>query len=184
VDADTRARADGAPAWPASVKSVLHVGDSQLGYEQGLALELRTRFEAIDVRYHAETYTNAGLHSFATARTLEQLVRVTKPDVVLVTLGMNNLTVANPDEYAHDVKSIVEQAGNRPCWWIGPLRTNRPENGLLAMLARTTSPCRWTSSYDLEIERQPDAIHPTQRGASKWADSIWPALGAPPVPAR
>ena len=188
VDRDAESPAtvevDAAPsAWPAAVTSVLHVGDSSLGFQQGLALELRTRFEAIDVRYFPETYADAALHSFATSRTLEQLVRARKPDVVLLTLGMNNLTVANPEAYAQDVKSLVEQVGERPCWWVGPLSTPRPEKGLIAMLARSTAPCRWTSSYALDIERQPDAIHPTQRGAARWADAIWTALGAPRPPA-
>ena len=136
-------------AWPDAVKSVLHVGDSSLGYEQGLALELGTRFKAISVRYHAETYTNAALHNFAKARTVELLVRrFRKPDVVLVTLGMNNLTASNPEQYERDVRSIVEQVGDRPCWWKWTeYPFNRPDNGLIAMLARSTAPCRWTSSY-------------------------------------
>lgn len=177
--ASTREASAAQLAWPEGVKTVLHVGDSLLGYEQGLALELRTRFEAAGIRYQGETYNNAGLHSFATSKTLEQLVRERKPDVVLVTLGMNNLTTVKPAEYERDVRSIVEQVGARPCFWIGPLAINRPENGLLAMLARSTAPCRWTSSYELDIERQPDAIHPTQHGAAKWADEIWTAIGAP-----
>jgi hypothetical protein len=90
--------------------------------------------------------------------------------------------VPNPDEYERDVRSIVEQAGEGPCWWIGPLSIDRPERGLIAMLARSTAPCRWTSSYDLTIERQPDAIHPTQRGAAKWADAIWSEVGVPMPP--
>jgi lysophospholipase L1-like esterase len=166
-------------AWPDAVKSVLHVGDSSLGYEQGLALELGTRFKAIGVHYFPETYTNAALHTFATSRTLEQLVQARKPDVVLLSLGMNNLTVANPEAYERDVRSLVEQIGDRPCWWIGPLTMPRPDHGLIAMLARSTAPCRWTSSYELVIERQPDAIHPTQRGAASWANAIWTAIGAP-----
>ena len=167
------------PSWPAGAKYVLHVGDSSLGFEQGLALEMGARFKAAGVRYEAVTELDAGLHSFATSRKLAELLRWKKPDVVLLTLGMNNLTVARPEEYEGDVKSIVAQVGDRTCWWIGPLSIGRPERGLIAMLGRTTAPCGWTNSYDLEIERQPDHLHPTQAGASHWADAIWIALGAP-----
>lgn len=173
VDASVRANLP----WPAAAASVLHVGDSTLGFTQGLALEMSTRFETIGVRYDAHTDASAGLHSFATSRKLEELVRQKSPDVVLLTLGMNNLTALHAEQYEADVRSIVEQVGGRPCWWVGPLSINRPDNGLIALLARTTAPCGWTSSYELVIERQPDAIHPTQRGASKWADEIWTALG-------
>jgi hypothetical protein len=167
------------PSWPVSAKYVLHVGDSSLGFEQGLALEMGIRFKAAGVRYEAVTEIDAGLHTFATSKKLVELVRWKKPDVVLLTLGMNNLTVAKPDDYEVDVKSIVAQVGDRPCWWIGPLSISRPETGLIAMLARTTAPCGWTNSYDLDIERQSDHLHPTQPGASHWADAIWIALGAP-----
>jgi lysophospholipase L1-like esterase len=166
----------GVPAWPSGVKSVLHVGDSTLGYTLGLALELRTRFLAAGIHYEAHTETSAGLHSFAASKKLEELVREKKPDVVLISLGINNLTVPHPDEYERDVRSIVRQAGKSPCWWVGPLALDRPEKGLNAMLARTTAPCRFASSYDLRIERQPDGIHPTQRGAHRWADVIWTTL--------
>ncbi|MDB4936399.1 MAG: hypothetical protein JWP87_3371 [Labilithrix sp.] len=180
--------ADAAPAappeppplpWPEGVKSVLHVGDSSLGFEQGLALEMSTRFKAIGIRYDAVTEGTAGLHSFATSKKLEELVRWKKPDMVLLTLGMNNLTSARPEDYEVDVKAIVAQAGERPCRWIGPLSLQRPEKGLIAMLARSVAPCGWMSSHALEIERQPDQIHPTQPGASHWADAIWVRLGAP-----
>jgi hypothetical protein len=167
------------PPWPAGAQYVLHVGDSSLGFEQGLALEMGTRFKAAGVRYEAVTEIDAGLHTFATSKKLEALLRWKKPDVVLLTLGMNNLTVAKPEEYAADVRSIVAQVGDRPCWWIGPLSIGRPETGLIAMLARTAAPCTWTNSYDLDIERQPDHLHPTQPGASHWADAIWISLGAP-----
>lgn len=165
-----------APAWPPSAKYVLHVGDSSLGFEQGLALEMTTRFKAIGVRYEAITEAAAGLHSFATSKKLEELVRWKKPDVVLLSLGMNNLTVAKPEAYEPDVRSIVAQVGDRACWWIGPLSLDRPETGLIAMLGRTAAPCGFTSSYELGIERQPDHIHPTQRGASVWADAVWVAI--------
>ena len=164
------------PAWPPSAKYVLHVGDSSLGFEQGLALEMTTRFKAIGVRYEAITEAAAGLHSFATSKKLEELVRWKKPDVVLLSLGMNNLTVAKPEAYEPDVRAIVAQVGDRACWWIGPLSMERPETGLIAMLGRTASPCGFTSSYELAVERQPDHIHPTQRGASVWADAIWVAI--------
>jgi hypothetical protein len=180
-DAAPDAMPDSAPGppWPADAKYVLHVGDTSLGFDQGLALEMKTRFEAAGVRYESVTEIDAGLHTFATSKKLEALLRWKKPDVVLLTLGMNNLTAARPADYEVDVKSIVAQIGDRPCWWIGPLSIGRPETGLIAMLARTTAPCGWTNSYDLVIERQPDHLHPTQPGASHWADAIWLALGAP-----
>jgi hypothetical protein len=181
VAADVAPPARG-PAWPSGAKYILHVGDTSLGFEQGLALEMKTRFAAAGMRYEAVTEIEGGLHTFAASKKLEELIRWKRPDVVLLTLGMNNLTAARPDDYETDVRSIVGQVGDRPCWWIGPLSIPRPGKGLITMLARSTPPCGWTNSYDLDIERQPDQLHPTQAGASRWADAIWPALGAPITP--
>jgi hypothetical protein len=167
---------DASVPWPKAAARVLHVGDSSLGFSQGLALEMSTRFAAIGVHYDAHTEASAGLHTFATSKKLEELIREKSPDVVLLTLGMNNLTALHPEQYEADVRAIVREVGDRPCWWIGPLSIDRPENGLIDILARATAPCAWSSSYELVIERQPDAIHPTQRGASRWADAIWTAL--------
>jgi lysophospholipase L1-like esterase len=179
LDAAASAAPEVRAVWPANAKSVLHVGDSSLGFTQGLALEMSKRFDAVGIVYESHTEASAGLHSFAVSKKLEELVRQKTPDVVLLTLGMNNLTSLHPEQYEVDVRSLVEQVGSRPCFWIGPLSIERPENGLIAMLARATAPCAWTSSYELVLERQSDAIHPTQRGASKWADAIWNELGAP-----
>ncbi len=180
---DARASADTSVTWPPAARRVLHVGDSTLGFTQGLALEMRERFEPLGIHYDAHTEASAGLHTFATSKKLEDLIREKSPDVVLLTLGMNNLTALHPDSYEEDVRSLVEQVGGRPCWWIGPLSIPHKDNGLIAVLARATAPCGWMSSYELAIERQPDAIHPTQRGASRWADTIWAALG-PTAPDR
>ena len=176
ADAAAHAAADASVPWPKAAASVLHVGDSSLGFAQGLALEMSTRFAAIGVRYDAHTEASAGLHTFATSKKLEQLVREKSPDVVLLNLGMNNLTALHPEQYVADIRAIVLQVGDRPCFWIGPLSIDRPETGLIALLASASAPCGWSSSYDLVIERQPDALHPTQRGASRWADAIWTAL--------
>lgn len=180
---DARAGGDASGTWPPAARRVLHVGDSTLGFTQGLAREMAERFEPLGIHYDAHTEASAGLHTFATSRKLEELIRDKSPDVVLLTLGMNNLTALHPELYEEDVRSLVEQVGGRPCWWIGPLSIPRADDGLLAILARATAPCGWIDSYELHIERQPDAIHPTQRGASRWADTIWTALG-PTAPDR
>lgn len=171
-----------APFPPPGVRRVLHVGDSTVGYGHGLALELRRLFTKAGVRYEAYSETAAGLHDFAVSRKLEELVREKNPDVVIVTLGVNNLTVPHPDAYENDVRSIVRQAGRRSCYWVGPLSLPRVDagDGLVVMLNGMTSPCRFFDSYHLEIERQPDGVHPTQRGAHLWADGLWDFMKASP----
>jgi len=193
------AAADAPPPWPAGAKSVLHVGDSTVGTLQfGLAREMDKRFKPLNIRYNARVKEAAGLRNFANDRVTETLVRELNPDVVLFTLGTNNLSVPSPDLYEPFVKSIVSQVGNRPCIWVGPLtiakavakQTTRdtPKNphatglAVVAMLKKNVGPCKFYDSYGLDIQREPDDVHPTVPGAGKWAEKIWSFLGptAPP----
>src|SRR4051812_27767266 len=55
-------------------RSVLHVGDSLVGYRAGLQLELGRMFRAEGTRYESRTFTAAGLRSFATDKHMRKLV--------------------------------------------------------------------------------------------------------------
>jgi lysophospholipase L1-like esterase len=152
---------------------VLHVGDSTVGYHLGLQLELSRMFKAAGIRYESRTVTSAGLHSFATEKILEKAVRETDPDLVIIQVGTNNLTVPHPDVYITDLRSIVRQANGRDCYWIGPISIDRPEKGMRAVIRTHVEPCTFFDSFDLELARQPDDFHPTQPAAKKWAEAFW-----------
>src|SRR5690606_2700327 len=123
--------------------------------------------------YTSRTVTSAGLRSFAKSGVVEKLVADKDPDLVIIQLGTNNLTVPHPDVYADEVRAIVAQVGDRPCYWIGPIPLQQKEHGMRAMLRENVAPCVFFDSYDLKLARQPDKIHPTQRAAKKWADAFW-----------
>jgi hypothetical protein len=159
---------------------VLHVGDSTVGYHLGLQLELSRMFKAAGIRYESRTVTSAGLHSFATEKILEKAVRETDPDLVIIQVGTNNLTVPHPDVYITDLRSIVRQANGRDCYWIGPISIDRPEKGMRAVIRTHVEPCTFFDSYDLELARQPEDFHPTQPAAKKWAEAFWAFATANP----
>lgn len=177
---------------------MLHIGDSSVGHLQfGLAKELEKKFSAIGVHYRARVEEGAGLRTFAQTRKAETLIREMQPDVVLLSIGTNNLSVPNAAAYEAHVRSIVEQIGGRPCYWIGPLsiakavaKQTTPDTpmdpdgvgrAVVAMLKRTTAPCRFYDSYALAVSREKDDVHPTVPGAARWADKIWSFLQpAPP----
>lgn len=156
-----------------SHKAVLHVGDSTVGYTLGLQLELSRMFKAAGIRYESHTVTAAGLHSFATGRILEKALEGKTFDLVIIQVGTNNLTVPRPDLYVPDLRSIVQQAGGRDCYWIGPISIDRPEKGMRAVVRDNTGPCTFYDSFALKLARQPDDVHPTQAAAKKWADAFW-----------
>lgn len=162
-------------------RTVLHVGDSTVGYTLGVALELGKMFRAGGVAYESRTVTSAGLHTFAQSKVVEKLVGEKNPDLVIIQLGTNNLTVPNPAAFIPDVKAIVAQAGGKPCYWIGPIPLDQPEHGMRAMLRENVAPCTFFDSFDLKLARQDDHIHPTQPAAKKWADAFWKFAEAHPV---
>jgi hypothetical protein len=154
-------------------KNVLHVGDSMVGYRMGLQLELGKMFRAAGTRYDAHTFTAAGIHSFASEKHVEKLVRENDPDLVIVQIGTNNLTVPHPEAYLSDLRSIVAQIGGRACFWIGPIPIEKPELGMRGVIRDNVAPCVFFDSYDLDLPRQGDHLHPTQGAAKKWAAAFW-----------
>lgn len=162
-------------------KTVLHVGDSTVGYTLGLSLELGKMFKAAGVAYESHTVTAAGLRTFAKSKVLEKLVAEKNPDLVIVQLGTNNLTVPNPAAYLPDVKAIVAQTGGKPCYWVGPIPLEQPEHGMRALLRENVAPCTFYDSFELKLARQEDKIHPTQPAAKKWADAFWKFANEHPV---
>jgi lysophospholipase L1-like esterase len=168
--------AEAADAGPPSLtgrRFVLHVGDSTVGYTLGMTLELGKMFKNAGVKYESRTVTAAGLHTFAKSNVLADLVKEKDPDLVIVQLGTNNLTVPHPEVYLSDIKSIVAQTGGRACYWIGPIPLDKPEHGIRALIRENATPCVFYDSFDLKLARQEDGIHPTQPAAKKWADAFW-----------
>ncbi len=150
-------------------KKVLHIGDSTVGYASGLQLEFKKMFPDAGISYVSHTMTSAGLHTVAEDRIVEKLVRRNAPDLVIVQLGTNNLTVPHPEVYLPDIQSIVSQIGARACYWIGPISLKFPERGMRVVLRDHVAPCVFYDSYDLTLERQPDGLHPSQKAAIQWS---------------
>lgn len=163
-------------------KKVLHVGDSTVGYANGLQLEFKKMFPDAGLAYVSHTMTSAGLHSVAEDRIIEKLVKRHAPDLVIVQVGTNNLTVPHPEVYVPDIKSILSQVGNRACYWIGPISLKVPERGMRAILRDNVAPCVFYDSYDLTLERQPDGLHPSQKAAIFWSGAFFEFAGLHPAP--
>jgi lysophospholipase L1-like esterase len=172
--------ADGPDAKPARgrYRSVLHLGDSMVGFRGGLTRALENRFQDAGTRFYSSSLTSAGIASFDESDHMEKLLTKLHPEMVIVTLGMNNVTYPHPEALRHNIVSIVKKIAPRDCYWIGPPAW-KPDAALVKVLAESTSPCTFFDSSDLKLERQTDGIHPTERGGEVWADAFWLVL--PPV---
>jgi len=154
-------------------KKVLHVGDSTVGYAAGISLEFKKMFPKAGLSYVSHTMTSAGLHTVAEDRIVEKMVKRYSPDLVIIQLGTNNLTVPHPEVYIPDIKSILAQVGHRGCYWIGPISLKFPERGMRGILRDNVSPCVFYDSYELTLERQSDGLHPSQKAAIFWSGAFF-----------
>jgi hypothetical protein len=159
------------PPPPARGTAVLHVGDSFV--RSGLAQALERRLSPLGVRYavHAQQSTN----SLDWAKRIGPLVQQYDPDLVIVTLGGNEIASKHVAVQARAVERIVAAIGARPCVWTTPPLW-REEEGLFDAIRTHLKPCRYFET-DLvlgrPIARRADGIHPTPEGGEAWAAALW-----------
>lgn len=170
VSAPAAPQADAPP--PAKGTVILHVGDSFV--HSGLTQRLRKHFEALGVRYEvrAEQSTN----SLDWAKRVPGEVVSVKPDLVIITLGGNEIGSKHLDVQARAIKRIVSSIGDRPCVWLTPPLWSIEEGGLFDTLQENVAPCRFFET-DQQVgsflPRREDKIHPTMEGGALWADKLY-----------
>ena len=153
---------------------VLHVGDSFV--HSGLTQRLREHLKPLGVRYEvrAEHSTN----SLDWAKRMPEIVASTQPDLVIVTLGGNEIGSKHLDVQGRAVERIVKTIGDRPCVWTTPPLWME-ESGVFDTIQQHLAPCRFFET-DVEIgkfiPRRDDKIHPTMEGGAMWADKLFAYL--------
>ena len=164
-----------------SGKVVLHVGDSMVGGNLGLTKALDARFTGEGARFVRDYKVSESIVSYDKSPKLKDLIAKHQPDIVIITLGTNDVFVPYPAAMVQNVKSIVSRVGARECYWIGP-PTWKPDTGIVQVLRDNVAPCKFYDSSNLKLQRAGDGIHPTDRGGADWAQSFW-AFFRPGAPA-
>lgn len=162
---------------------VLHVGDSTVGDGGGLELALDKRFHALGATFHHDAWVSASIWSVEHADKLKKLIRHFQPDLVIVTLGTNDVFHPTPAMLGPSIADISRKAATlglargappRECWWIGP-PTWKKDLGVVDVIRKHAAPCRFFDSSLMGIERRPDGVHPTDKGGEEWARRFWAA---------
>jgi acyl-CoA thioesterase-1 len=169
-----------AAAAPLAGKTVLHVGDSMVGGKGGLSKALEQRFTGEGARLVRDYKVSESIVSYDKSTKLKALIAKHHPDIVIVTLGTNDVFVPFPATMAGNVRNIVGRIGPRECYWMGP-PTWKPDTGIVQVLRDNVAPCKFYDSSSLKLQRAGDGIHPTDRGGAEWAASFWTFFR--PVPA-
>jgi hypothetical protein len=159
---------------------VLHVGDSFLlaNFSQTLRPKMKELGASYQVKSEQASYTSTW------AGRLQKFIGEYNPDLVIINLGANEVTLTDPPARAPAVEKLIKIVGARPCVWVLPPLW-RKDTGFMDIIRTHSSPCRLFDSDALvgPISRQHDGAHPDDKGGALWADTFFKWLLAQRAPA-
>jgi hypothetical protein len=157
----------------AKAHRVLHVGDSMVPLVANYIKPVVTRNGG---SYESISISSSTTGSWAETHQLRDAVAKLDPDLVLISLGSNDLFVRDLDARARDIRQIVAEVGGRACLWVGPPAWAK-DFGFLQTLRESAGGCGYFDSSVLRFERQADGRHPTWGSSYRWASAVWKRLG-------
>lgn len=170
---------NGSSTSAANAERILHFGDSMVPLVGNF---LKPMVHARGHRYVVETAICSKTVSWAQDGRLPLLIAKHDPDLILISLGSNELFETHLDEVAAATQKIVTEVQGRSCLWIGPPAWAK-DAGFIDTLKRNLGHCRYLDSIALKLPRGEDGRHPTWTGGYRWASAVWTELGGTePVP--
>ena len=159
-----------APELPAGTK-VLQVGDS---FAAALGVELGKLLKHSGLRTSLETKTPSYIGDWAFGPVLRKAISDYNPDLVLITLGANEVEIPVPAQRVGPIQRLVKSLGDRPCVWILPPLWKQ-DTGLMQVIKDNASPCQVLDSSTLvpSLPRGRDHIHPSSEGRVLWATAVF-----------
>jgi lysophospholipase L1-like esterase len=150
---------------------VLQVGDS---FADALGIELGKLLKQSGVRTSLETKTPSYIGDWAFGKVLRKAIADYNPDLVLITLGANEIEIPVPAQRVGPVQRLVKSLGDRPCVWILPPLW-KPDTGVMQVIKDNARPCLVLDSSALvpALPRGPDHIHPNNEGKVIWANAVF-----------
>lgn len=151
--------------------TVLHIGDSMAG---ALGIELNKALKAQGVHGVLHFKTASFIPTWAWSKELPLYLAQTNPDLVLITLGTNEVQIQDPSIRAKTIQKLVQSLGDRPCVWILPPLWEAGDTGLLPVIRDNAAPCRIMDSNQVYpgMKRLSDHIHPTIPARAEWAKRV------------
>ena len=156
--------------------SVVHVGDSFV--KAYFSQRLKPRFRAAGARYIAEAGKSTYTTTWANDPKLDAWL-ASRPSLVVVTLGANEVLMPEPNLHAGAVRQIARKIHNAgaACVWVAPPLW-RQDTGFMQVIHDHCAPCLFFDSDAVlgglgPDEREGDRIHPNARGGARWAAAFW-----------
>lgn len=117
------------------------------------------------------TWYSSSTQVWGECDTLAYFIKEYDPDFIVVTLGSNELFIRNIDDRSKYVEKLMKTMGDIPFVWIGPPNW-KEDTGINDMLERTLPKGTFFKTNGMQLERGGDHVHPTQKAADLWTDSI------------
>ena len=151
--------------------TVLHIGDSFAG---ALGIELNKVLEQAGVRSLLRYETSTYIPTWAHDKKLPEYLTQYKPDLVLVSLGANELQNPEPEKRIPLIRRIVDRLGNRSCVWVAPVLWEGANPKLLDVIRANVAPCVYldANAFVRHMPRARDKIHPSMDARPDWAKVI------------
>lgn len=156
-------------------KKLFFFGDSMTGWmaERLQAYGEKNGFEVATLIWDGATIKKYGRDS----EKLKRYIASANPDAVIVSLGMNELGVRNPEsELGASFSKISNAVGNHPVIWVGPCSwPGKPQWGptLDSWLKTKLGSGHYYSGLALNPPRQSKTNpHPTRQGIDSWMDGF------------
>ena len=151
--------------------TILQIGDSFAG---ALGIDLNRALKEQGVRGVLKYETATYIPTWASKKELDGYLDRFHPDLVLITLGANELLIPDPAQCAPTIHRLVRRLGGRSCVWIAPPLWAGARPALLDTIRESCAPCVYLDSSALvpDLQRMRDHIHPSMQGRKIWAKAV------------
>ena len=156
-----------------TIRSVLVFGDSMTHH-----LSMSIAKYGTKNNYHVTgvSWESSSIPGWAYSGKIKEYIKLSKPDFIIVSLGSNEMELKSFERRIPDIQNLVEQLDTIPYVWVGPPLW-KEDKGVYSMLEKSLPAGRLFRTEGIDIERGPDHIHPTKRGADVWADTLMNWIG-------
>jgi len=138
----------------------------------GLARALRPKFEADGAKYFRDVWESGSLRDFSRSDRISKLIKETRPDLILLSLGANDVYETRPEVMAPYIAKIAKMTSGIDCYWIGPPIWKDEYKRIVPVLRDNAAPCTFFDSSDVQMQRKKDGIHPDEKGGEAYADAV------------
>ena len=149
----------------------MHIGDSMAG-ALGIALNRQLEKDGLvgKLRYETASF----IPTWAWSKKLPVYLAQHDPDLVIISLGTNELQIDEPERRAKTIQRLVSRLEGRPCVWIAPPHLDAGDNGLRDIIRANCAPCGYmnTDAVYEDMPRVSDKIHPTMAAREEWARRV------------